>query len=101
MIRSFLCALVSLVTLQLIDPYKGKRVLYQVTLTRDWYLFETIFFVILGTFGGLSGGLFIKINRAVQKLRKAQKWIPLSPILEVAAISLLTSLLGFWNTFTW
>ena len=51
MIRSFFCALVSILTLQLVDPFRGKRVLFQVSYSRDWYFFELLFFVLLGTFG--------------------------------------------------
>jgi chloride channel 3/4/5 len=58
MIRSFFCALVSCVTLQLIDPYRGKRVLYQVNITRNWHFFELVFFAILGVFGVTSFTFF-------------------------------------------
>lgn len=96
MIRAFFCALVSLVTLQLIDPYRGKRVLYQVTVTRDWDFHEIIYFIILGTFGGLSGAFFIRANS------KAQQYIVslMDPIKCVVIITFITSLIGYLNTFT-
>lgn len=36
---------------QMIDPYRGKKVLYEVTYFRDWHFFEVFFFAILGIFG--------------------------------------------------
>lgn len=38
MIQSFFCALVASVTLQLIDPFRGKRVMFQVIHSRNWYI---------------------------------------------------------------
>ena len=51
MLRSFVCALVSVVTLQIFDPYRGKRVLFQASFSRDWFVFEVVFFLILGVIG--------------------------------------------------
>jgi chloride channel 3/4/5 len=100
MIRAFFCALVSSVTLQLIDPYRGKRVLYQVTLTRDWNFHEIFYFVILGIFGGLSGAFFIRANSQVQQFLKSNIISRISPIKFVVFLTFITSLLGFLNTFT-
>ncbi|KAJ3153315.1 glycerol ethanol, ferric requiring protein [Geranomyces michiganensis] len=99
MVRSFFCALVATVTLQLIDPYRGKRVLYQVTYSRPWHFFELIFFIILGVFGGLIGVLLISVNRRVQKFRK-HSWLKLHPIYEVAALAAGTAFLCYLNIFT-
>ncbi|KAJ3136196.1 glycerol ethanol, ferric requiring protein [Geranomyces variabilis] len=99
MVRSFFCALVATVTLQLIDPYRGKRVLYQVTYSRPWHFFELIFFIILGVFGGLIGVLLISVNRRVQKFRK-QSWLKLHPIYEVAALAAGTAFVCYLNIFT-
>jgi chloride channel 3/4/5 len=56
-------ALISVVTLQIIDPYRGKEVLYQVEYTRSWLSFEIVFFIIIGAFGVVFG-LIIGIDRS-------------------------------------
>ena len=99
MIRAFFCALVSSVTLQLIDPYRGKRVLYQVTMTRDWDFHEIFYFIILGVFGGLSGAIFIRANSYVQKFLQSFT-NRIGPVKFVLLISFITSLIGFLNAFT-
>lgn len=100
MIRAFFCALVSTVTLQLIDPYRGKRVLYQVTVTRDWDFHEIIYFIVLGIFGGLSGAFFIRANSQAQHFLNSNYISRIGPIRFVVIISFFTSLVGFLNTFT-
>ncbi|KAJ3013322.1 glycerol ethanol, ferric requiring protein [Thoreauomyces humboldtii] len=99
MVRSFFCALVATVTLLLIDPYRGKRVLYQVEYSRPWHFFEIIFFVILGVFGGLSGVLVMAVNKRVQNFRKSS-WLKQYPLQEVAAIAAGTALVCYLNIFT-
>ncbi|KAI8901888.1 chloride channel [Globomyces pollinis-pini] len=100
MLRSFFCALVASVTLQFIDPYRGKQVLYQASYTRNWYFFEIIFFAFLGILGGLSGAFFIKMNMKIQHFRKTYDLIKDHPIMEVAALALLTSILGSFSIYT-
>ncbi|KAJ2992544.1 hypothetical protein HDV02_002996 [Globomyces sp. JEL0801] len=109
MLRSFFCALVASVTLQVflltilqqfIDPYRGKQVLYQASYTRNWYFFEIIFFAFLGILGGLSGAFFIKMNMKIQHFRKTYDLIKDHPIMEVAALALLTSILGSFSIYT-
>ncbi|KAJ3359209.1 glycerol ethanol, ferric requiring protein [Kappamyces sp. JEL0680] len=100
MLRSFFCALVASVTLQVFDPYRGKRVLYQVSYTRNWLLFEIIFFVLLGALGGLCGSLFIQIHHRVQEYRRSHSIFANHPLLEIVALSLVTSILSYLNIFT-
>ncbi|KAI9206915.1 putative voltage-gated chloride channel [Polychytrium aggregatum] len=99
MVRSFFCALVSCVTLQIIDPYRGKRVMYQVTYSRDWYFFEVVFFLLIGLFGGLCGALLIHLNLRVQAFRK-HSWLQKFPITEVAVLSAATGFVFYLNMFT-
>ena len=100
MVRSFFCALVSCITLQLIDPYRGKRVLYQVSITRNWHFFEILFFAILGAFGGLSGALFIRANMYIQKLKKTAPWNKLAPVTEILVLVIGTAVVAYLNEFT-
>ncbi|KAH9263743.1 hypothetical protein BASA83_012858 [Batrachochytrium salamandrivorans] len=100
MLSSFFCALVSRVTLQFVDPYRGKRVMFQVTLSRNWYFFEMIFFVLLGVMGGLTGALVIRCNLWFQALRRNDPWFKSNPVREVIGIALLTAIVGYMNVFT-
>ncbi|QGA19635.1 hypothetical protein EYB26_007324 [Talaromyces marneffei] len=96
--QSFVCASVAAVTLQALNPFHtGKIVLYQVTYTREWHRFEMIPFMILGIFGGLYGGLFIKLNMKVARWRKSRGWA--FPLLEIAVVAVITALVNFPNKF--
>lgn len=98
--QSFVCAMISSVSLQFMNPFgTGKLVLYQVVFDRDWHRFELIPFAALGLLGGIYGAYFIKLNRSLQQLRKAT-WIARYPISEVAFLALVTSLISFPNVFT-
>ncbi|KAI9005874.1 chloride channel [Gaertneriomyces semiglobifer] len=99
MVRSFFCALVATVTLQLVDPYRGKRVLYQVSYSRPWHFFEILFFLILGIFGGLSGALFVKASEQMLKFRKSSR-LAAAPLREAILIALATAILCYFNDFT-
>ncbi|KAJ3181823.1 glycerol ethanol, ferric requiring protein [Gaertneriomyces sp. JEL0708] len=99
MVRSFFCALVATVTLQLVDPYRGKRVLYQVSYSRPWHFFEILFFLILGIFGGLSGALFVKASKQMLKFRKSSR-LAAAPLREAILIALATAMLCYFNDFT-
>ncbi|KAK4954127.1 hypothetical protein LTR28_006276, partial [Elasticomyces elasticus] len=95
--QSFVCAMVAAVTLQALNPFRtGKLVLYQVTYHTGWHGFELVPFAILGVIGGLYGGLFIKLNMRIADWRRSQTnpFIK-SPVLEVAAVALATSLVSF------
>ncbi|KAJ5645989.1 hypothetical protein N7490_002361 [Penicillium lividum] len=96
--QSFVCAMVAAVTLQAINPFRtGKIVLYQVTYTRGWHRFEIIPFIILGIVGGLFGAFFIRVNTKIAQWRRSRGWS--RPLLEVAAVALLTALINFPNHF--
>ncbi|KAI8812268.1 chloride channel, partial [Cladochytrium replicatum] len=99
LLRSYFCALVGSVTLQVVDPYRGKRVMYQVTYTRNWHYFELIFFVVLGVFGGLSGALFIRLNMLAQAYRQSS-WLKNYPMREVVSIAMATAALCYFDIFT-
>ena len=100
MIRSFFCALMAVVTLQLIDPFRGKRVMFQVFFSRNWYFFEMLSFCILGVFGGLSGALFIKGTLAVREARSKWTWMQNNRVKEVAILAASTAIVSYLNTFT-
>ncbi|TPX37050.1 hypothetical protein SmJEL517_g00989 [Synchytrium microbalum] len=101
MLQSFYCALVASVTLSAIDPYRGKRVMYEVKYTRPWHFFELLPFLVLGVFGGLSGAFFIRMNLVMQSLRKPpDSWSKRNPVLEVALASIATAVLCYFNAFT-
>ncbi|ODQ63813.1 hypothetical protein NADFUDRAFT_79986 [Nadsonia fulvescens var. elongata DSM 6958] len=117
--HSFVCAMISSVTLQMIDPFRtGKMGLFQVVYDRTWYDFEFIPFVLLGVLGGLYGGAFPVLNMMYARARKASEpmlsgsttgvgsisrvtkafaYILSSPILEVALLSLITALINYPN----
>ncbi|KAJ3410942.1 glycerol ethanol, ferric requiring protein [Chytridiales sp. JEL 0842] len=99
MIRSFFCALISCVTLSIIDPYRGKRVMYSVSYAHNWNFFETISFLILGLFGGVSGAYLIKCSIWMQEWRK-KAWIKDHPLTEVAVVACVTGLVGYLNDLT-
>ncbi|EXJ95384.1 chloride channel 3 [Capronia coronata CBS 617.96] len=99
--QSFVCAMVAAVTLQALNPFHtGKIVLYQVTYTTGWYSFELVPFVLLGIIGGLYGGMFIKLNMLIARLRKSSSY-PLrdKPIVEVLVVSALSAVINYPNTF--
>ncbi|RKF73690.1 H exchange transporter 3 [Golovinomyces cichoracearum] len=97
--QSFVCAMTGAVTLQALDPFRsGKLVLYQVTYSSGWHGFEMVPFVLLGVFGGIYGGLFIKLNMKVAKWKKKTSWIP-GPIIQVVLVALLTALINFPNIY--
>ncbi|KAJ3034371.1 hypothetical protein HDV00_005159 [Rhizophlyctis rosea] len=100
MVRAFFCALVSGVTMQIVDPYRGKRVLYQVTYSRDWHFFEIIFFIVLGVFGGVTGALCIRVNLWVQKWRRGNEWCRNNPVWEVCGMAAVTGAVGYLNVYT-
>ncbi|CAM1502874.1 Fc.00g076500.m01.CDS01 [Cosmosporella sp. VM-42] len=97
--QSFVCAMTAAVVLQALDPFRsGKLVLYQVQYTIGWHRFELIPYAILGVFGGIYGGLFIKLNMAVARWRKSTPWLP-GPIIQVLAVALLTALINYPNFY--
>ncbi|EWC47021.1 hypothetical protein DRE_03783 [Drechslerella stenobrocha 248] len=97
--QSFVCAMVAAVTLQFMNPFRtGKLVLYQVIFTRGWHDFELIPFCILGIMGGIYGGLFIKANIFIARLRK-RTWIASYPIVEVLVVAFLSAVINYPNIY--
>ncbi|KFA46557.1 hypothetical protein S40293_08415 [Stachybotrys chartarum IBT 40293] len=97
--QSFVCAMTAAVVLQAFDPFRsGKLVLYQTKYSTDWNGFELIPYAILGVFGGIYGGLFIKANMAIARWKKSQSWLP-SPVVQVLAVALLTALINYPNFY--
>lgn len=97
--QSFVCAMTAVVTLQILDPFRtGKLVLYQVTYSTGFHGFEMVPFALLGIFGGLYGGLFIKANMKVAAWKKSANWLP-GPITMVVIVALLTALVNFPNLY--
>lgn len=99
--QSFVCAMIAAVTLQALNPFHtGKIVLFQVTYTTGWHGFELLPFILLGITGGLFGGLFIKLNITIAKLRRSDMY-PLRnrPILEVSVAAFIAALINFPNLF--
>ncbi|KAG5993589.1 hypothetical protein E4U43_003461 [Claviceps pusilla] len=97
--QSFVCAMTAAVCLQAFDPFRsGKLVLYQTKYSVDWHGFEILPYAILGIFGGIYGGLFIRANMAVAQWKKAQSWLP-SPMVQVLAVALLTALINYPNFY--
>jgi len=42
--------------------WTGQLVMFEVRYDRSWHFFETIFFIIIGVFGGLYGAFVMKWN---------------------------------------
>jgi len=99
--QSFVCAMIAAVTLQALDTlHTGKIVLYQVRYTTGWHGFELFPFAILGVIGGLFGGLFVKLNMFVARLRRSDMYILRKrPVLEVVIAAFIVALINFPNIF--
>ncbi|OAG39544.1 hypothetical protein AYO21_06188 [Fonsecaea monophora] len=99
--QSFVCAMVAAVTLQALNPFHtGKIVLYQVTYTIRWHSFELAPFIVLGVIGGVYGGLFIKLNMFVARLRKSTNYpFHNKPLLEILVVSALSAVINYPNLF--
>lgn len=97
--QSFVCAMTAAMVLQAFDPFRsGKLVMYQVTYSSGWHGFELVPFVILGIFGGIYGGLFIKANMWVAKWRRSTPWLP-GPVVQVVIVACLTALINYPNHY--
>ncbi|KAJ1828774.1 glycerol ethanol, ferric requiring protein [Coemansia sp. RSA 2599] len=97
--RSFFCALIATVSLQAMNPFwTGKLVMFQTTYDRDWHFFEILFFVVIGVFGGVYGGLCIRFNLKVAALRK--RYLASRVVQEVAVLAGLTTAIAYANRFT-
>ncbi|KAJ2357861.1 glycerol ethanol, ferric requiring protein [Coemansia erecta] len=97
--RSFFCALIATVSLQAMDPFwTGKLVMFQATYDRDWHVFELLFFAVIGVFGGVYGGLCIRLNLRVAAFRK--KYLSQWAVQEVMVLAAGTAAVTYLNVFT-
>ncbi|KAJ2716978.1 glycerol ethanol, ferric requiring protein [Coemansia spiralis] len=97
--RSFFCALIATVSLQAMNPFwTGKLVMFQATYDRDWHAFELAFFALVGVFGGVYGGVCIRLNTRVAELRK--RHLAQNAVLEVAVLALATTAITYMNPYT-
>ncbi|EKJ76301.1 hypothetical protein FPSE_03556 [Fusarium pseudograminearum CS3096] len=97
--QSFVCAMTAAVVLQAFDPFRsGKLVLYQVHYSIGWHGFELLPYAILGVLGGIHGGLFIKLNMAIARWKKANRWIP-GPFIQVLIVAFFTALINYPNFY--
>ncbi|EFC37022.1 chloride channel ClC-3 [Naegleria gruberi] len=98
--RTFFACVIGALTLQIINPRpSGKIVLYSISYHVNWKWFELIAFIFLGIVGGLLGALFTKLNISfIKNVRKKYfgKW----PILETIGLTILTSVLCYWNEYS-
>lgn len=96
--RSYFCALVATAVLAAMNPFRtGQLVMFQVSYDRDWHFFETVFYVILGIFGGLYGAFVMKWNLRYQAFRK--KYLSQHAVLEATLLALATGIICYPNVF--
>ncbi|KAH7353672.1 voltage gated chloride channel [Plectosphaerella cucumerina] len=96
--RSYFCALVATAVLAAMNPFRtGQLVMFQVKYDRDWHFFESIFYIILGVFGGLYGAFVIKWNLRYQAFRK--KYLAQYPVLEATLLAFITGIICYPNVF--
>lgn len=99
MLRSFFCALISVVVIKFINPLgTGKLVIFQVSYDQDWKFFELIPFLFLGILGGLLGSLFIKISTITTSYQS--KLLESRPRLKVVLITIATCILSFTSSLS-
>jgi chloride channel 3/4/5 len=96
--RSYFCALVGTSVLAALNPFRtGQLVMFQVKYDRPWHLFEVIFYIFIGLFGGLYGAFVIKWNLHVQAFRK--KYLTKYAILEATLLAFGTAVICYPNAF--
>lgn len=96
--RSYFCALVATAVLAGMNPFRtGQLVMFEVHYDRSWHLFEVIFFVVLGIFGGLYGAFVIKWHLRVQAFRK--KYLSNYAVPEAVILAGATALLCYPSMF--
>ncbi|PVV02997.1 hypothetical protein BB560_002538 [Smittium megazygosporum] len=100
LLYSFFCALVAAIVLRTYDPFgTGKIVMFQVFYNHNYSLFEMPFFFLIGIFGGLWGALYVKLNSALNKLRKCSFPIKYAAF-EVFIVTLATLSISYHNKAT-
>ena len=96
--RSYFCALVATAVLAAMNPFRtGQLVMFQVRYDRSWHFFETVFYIILGIFGGLYGAFVIKWNLRAQAFRK--KYFTKYALLEATLLATGTAIICYPNMF--
>ncbi|KAI5289668.1 glycerol ethanol, ferric requiring protein [Ascosphaera aggregata] len=96
--RSYYCALVAVFVLELLNPFRtGQLVMFQVKYDRTWHLFELVYFVVLGAFGGIYGAFVIKWNLRATAFRR--KHLSQRPIMEATVLAGLTAIVCYPNFF--
>ncbi|ORZ31294.1 chloride channel [Catenaria anguillulae PL171] len=98
---SFFCCLMATLTLEAFDPFRtGTMVMFQVTHTRAWHLFELLPFTVLAIAGGLIGAYYNRWNVRIQLARERSVFCQERPGREVVYLAILTSVFGYWVSFT-
>lgn len=96
--KSYVCALIGVVTLAAFNPFRtGQLVLFEVSYDTSWHYFELPFYALLGVFGGVYGIVVSRLNKRVAGFRK--KYLADYAILEVMFLSLVCSLVSYFNQF--
>lgn len=94
--RSFFASALAALVLKLSNPFlNGRAVMFQVDHSLDWYWFEMVAFFFIGSLGGLLGTIFIRFNVKWSKFRLHNRFVKRSPIIEVVAIVILTTLMSY------
>ena len=71
--------------------------MFEVHYDRSWHLFEVIFFIFIGIFGGLYGAFVIKWNLRAMAFRK--KYLTKFAVPEAVILAALTAILCYPNMF--
>ncbi|KAK1909841.1 hypothetical protein P3342_008013 [Pyrenophora teres f. teres] len=96
--RSYFCALVATAVLAAMNPFRtGQLVMFNVKYDRSWHFFETVFYILIGVFGGLYGAFVIKWNLKMQVFRK--KYLAAYPITEAVTLAVATAVICYPNMF--
>ncbi len=96
--RSYFCALVATAVLSAMNPFRtGQLVMFQVHYDRSWHFFETVFYVVIGVFGGLYGAFVIKWNLRAQAFRKT--YLARYAVLEATLLAAATAIVCYPNVF--
>jgi len=120
--RSFLCAVIAALTLQVMNPqHSGKFVLFEVNYHHAWHWFELPVFVLLGVLGGLLGSLLVYLNlqwcamkrgmieledrggssmpTLMRAVHGAARFLGRRPVVDAAATALLTGVICYEDPF--
>lgn len=99
--KTFYTSLIAITTLQIWNPFgTGQIVMFEVRYDSDWVWSETVWFIVLGIFGGLYGIIISKFNIKYVAFRQRylSNW-KFSGVTEVFWLCLITSIVGYWNIY--